>query len=79
VAIVDPVTMQPVTGGFAQPGPAKAIGTTTECCPTQQNLVIDEVICTDEIGGSLFLQDLIGCGEGIICGGGAERVVPLTS
>lgn len=70
VALIDPATMQPVPGGFALPGPTKAVGNARECCPTQANLVIDEVICTDEVGGSLFLQDLIGCGEGVICGGG---------
>ena len=52
------------TGSFT-----KALAISTECCPTQNDLVIDTLICNSIYPTSIFLQDYTNC-DGIICEGG---------
>ena len=47
---------------------SKAINILKECCPTNNNLVIDSTLCVSAVNDALFLQDLINC-EGTICEG----------
>ncbi|MEM6772288.1 MAG: hypothetical protein AAF597_17060, partial [Bacteroidota bacterium] len=50
------------------PGVVKGIGIVQECCPTNNNIAIDTVLCEVEIGQRILLQELINC-EGGICEG----------
>ncbi len=47
---------------------AKGIGITTECCPINNNVTIDTLLCANILNESIDLQDLLQC-EGIICEG----------
>lgn len=55
----------PPTSGFSL---AKAIGKVEECCPTNNNMTIDTMLCATSIGTMISLQDLINC-TGAICEG----------
>ena len=55
--------------GVLEAGPVKAIGITTECCPSISPIVVDSTICTTGGGELIFLQDVLSCAEGIIVGG----------
>ena len=47
---------------------SKAIAIIKECCPTQ-DLNFTETVCSSGNGELVYLQDVFGCGEGIICEG----------
>ena len=49
-------------------GQAKGIALVTECCPQNNNVIIDTTLCAAGINDILFLQDIISC-EGAICEG----------
>ncbi len=48
---------------------AKQIGIVTECCPTTTPLTYNETICSKGNGEKIFLQDVLDCGDGVICEG----------
>ncbi len=47
---------------------AKGISKLNECCPTNNNIVIDTTLCGVGLNQDIFLQELINC-EGTICEG----------
>ncbi|MGB3546159.1 MAG: SdrD B-like domain-containing protein, partial [Saprospiraceae bacterium] len=49
-------------------GRPKGIDLLKECCPTNNNVVLDTTLCAASTGDILFLQQLINC-EGAICEG----------
>ncbi|MEM6770363.1 MAG: hypothetical protein AAF597_07265, partial [Bacteroidota bacterium] len=55
--------------GPATSSGSKGIAITKECCPTNNNVVIDTVLCDFVAGDFVLLQELINC-EGSICEGG---------
>ena len=55
----------PATGNNAQ---AKGINVLKECCPTNNNVTIDTILCSTTINSTYFLQELINC-SGTICEG----------
>ncbi len=46
----------------------KAIGLLKECCPTGMDQMIDVSFCSESVGETIFLQDLLTC-EGIVAEG----------
>ena len=46
----------------------KAMGLLKECCPTNNNITIDTILCNNAISEVIFLQELISC-DGTICEG----------
>ncbi len=65
----DDITAAPVVhiNPVTSLGQAKGIAISNECCPTQ-DLILTETICGLG-GGVVFLQDVLDCGDGIICEG----------
>ena len=55
----------PPTGNNTQ---AKGIALTIECCPTPGALVIENPLCGANIGDSVFLREITGCGSPICQG-----------
>ncbi len=49
-------------------GQAKGMSFNKECCPANNNVIIDTVLCSANINDILYLQDIINC-EGTICEG----------
>lgn len=76
VAVIDAggelgtMTYQNALGIAHVPGTySKAINIVTECCPTVAFLALDTMLCYGGGTEQVFLQNLINCGEGTICGG----------
>lgn len=61
-----PAVPSPGTGGNG-----KGISILKECCPTNNNITIDTILCVPSINTEFFLQELINC-EGTICEGSWE-------
>jgi hypothetical protein len=59
-----PVASNHVKGDFP-----KQIGIVTECCPTTSPLTYNETICSNGNGEKVFLQNVLQCGDGVICEG----------
>ncbi len=59
-----PVASNHVKGDFP-----KQIGIITECCPVTTPLTYNEVVCSNGNGEKVFLQDVLTCGDGVICEG----------
>ncbi|MBK8624702.1 MAG: hypothetical protein IPN86_03715 [Saprospiraceae bacterium] len=48
---------------------AKQIGIVTECCPMTTPLTYNETVCSGGNGEKIYLQDVLDCGDGVICEG----------
>ena len=72
IACLDPVTLivDPTCSYIAPNGGngGKGIGVKKLCCPSNNNITIDTVLCDANAGDIIYLQDLIAC-EGIIAEG----------
>ncbi|HMR89574.1 MAG TPA: hypothetical protein PKD51_15545, partial [Saprospiraceae bacterium] len=50
-------------------GQGKAISKLIECCPAISPLTFNEIVCSGGNGEKIFLQDVLNCGDGVICEG----------
>lgn len=48
---------------------AKSIGLIRECCPTAAQQTFNQTVCSNGNGEKIFLQDVLSCGDGIVCEG----------
>ena len=70
----DLVPLKPMAGPSGVSNGAKGIAILKECCPTNNNVVIDTLLCSSSINEVIFLQELINC-DGIICEGFWEEAL----
>ena len=72
IAIVDPSDLSyvgPGNGTIPTGGAPKAISILSECCPKNNNIVVDTILCGSESESvTIYLQELINC-QGTICEG----------
>ncbi len=71
VSLIDPHTMTydgPAIAATGSGDNAKGIAITKECCPVNPNITINKLVCDKEVNEKIFLQDLISCEEGTVCG-----------
>ncbi|GEM_PF-2195457 len=68
IAVIDAATMTAIPSLSIPGGGSKGIRVVKECCPVNNNVVIDTTLCVASINDSLSLQELINC-NGAICGG----------
>ena len=71
ISIVNPNTMlyeEPAIGATGSGDNAKGIAITKECCPINPTTTVNQLICGQELNEKIFLQDLISCEEGTVCG-----------
>ena len=70
ISVVEPSDLSYLGAGagIVTNGEPKAIGILKECCPNNNNIVIDTTLCGTSLNDTIFLQELINC-DGTICEG----------
>jgi len=54
--------------GYVTGSEPKGVSISTECCPSNNNIVVDTSLCSASVNDVLFLQEIINC-DGVICEG----------
>ena len=71
----DMTAVGPVVGVVpSTSGAHKGLAISTECCPTSSSLSYTENVCSPGNGQKIYLNDVLDCGDGVICEGMWEEV-----